>query len=428
MTDEEIKNKVLEYGDWEHWADRPFGAFIASLMANGQETFRKIDLDWEQRAFLFQNGAFYKSIKVLDTQVDLLIKNKIDLFKVVGNCEKFYEKGKERIQDIINFHGSVFEKMEKFGVIIHENIAYTWLTHAFEHLYLKKLHLEIPKYYSGEIDQFIGDISYPVKKNKHAYFLEALLGNDDLEKIQEDFGWIKIRDGFGEPYSIEELFAERQRIKKENKAEEFKRPNIPNELSDLVKATQELVYFRTFRTDVLWEFMYRLRPVLEEIASFYKIRFEDLKKYDFFSLISGKPKMYDNVSCVGLGEKYALFEGPILDEKRYKNLREFKGVVAYKGVLTGVVKIVMDAYQISKVLEGDIIVAPTTAPSYIIGMQKASAFITDEGGITSHASIVAREMKKPCIIGTKIATKVLKDGDLVEVDANNGVVRILKNF
>jgi phosphoenolpyruvate synthase/pyruvate phosphate dikinase len=53
--------------------------------------------------------------------------------------------------------------------------------------------------------------------------------------------------------------------------------------------------------------------------------------------------------------------------------------------------------------------------------------VTNEGGITSHASIVAREMGKPCIIGAKIATKVLKDGDLVEVDADEGVVRVLES-
>jgi pyruvate,water dikinase len=60
-------------------------------------------------------------------------------------------------------------------------------------------------------------------------------------------------------------------------------------------------------------------------------------------------------------------------------------------------------------------------------MEKAAAFITDEGGITCHAAIVSRELKKPCIIGTKIATQVLKDGDLVEVDANNGVVKIMNS-
>jgi pyruvate,water dikinase len=59
-------------------------------------------------------------------------------------------------------------------------------------------------------------------------------------------------------------------------------------------------------------------------------------------------------------------------------------------------------------------------------MEKAAGFVTDEGGITCHAAIIAREMKKPCVIATKFATRVLKDGDLVEVDADNGVVRILE--
>jgi len=59
-------------------------------------------------------------------------------------------------------------------------------------------------------------------------------------------------------------------------------------------------------------------------------------------------------------------------------------------------------------------------------MKKAVAVITDEGGITCHAAIVSRELKIPCIVGTKIATRVLKDGDKVEVDADKGVVKIIK--
>ncbi|MFH0829450.1 MAG: PEP-utilizing enzyme [Candidatus Kerfeldbacteria bacterium] len=56
-------------------------------------------------------------------------------------------------------------------------------------------------------------------------------------------------------------------------------------------------------------------------------------------------------------------------------------------------------------------------------MKKAAAFVTDEGGLTCHAAIVAREMHKPCIVGTKHATHALKNGDLVEVDANRGLVK-----
>ena len=59
-------------------------------------------------------------------------------------------------------------------------------------------------------------------------------------------------------------------------------------------------------------------------------------------------------------------------------------------------------------------------------MHKAAAFVTDAGGILSHAAITAREMKKPCVIGTQIATKVFKDGDFIEVDANKGIVRKIK--
>ncbi len=109
-----------------------------------------------------------------------------------------------------------------------------------------------------------------------------------------------------------------------------------------------------------------------------------------------------------------------------KKIKEFKGQAVFKGIVKGVAKIIYGARQVNKVNKGDIIVAPMTLPDVIPAMKKAAAFITDEGGIVCHAAIIAREMKKPCIVGTKIATQVLKDGDLIEVDANKGVVKKLK--
>jgi phosphohistidine swiveling domain-containing protein len=102
------------------------------------------------------------------------------------------------------------------------------------------------------------------------------------------------------------------------------------------------------------------------------------------------------------------------------------GKTAYKGFLRGYARIVRKQSDMPKVLRGDILVAPMTTPDFLPAMDRAAAFVTDEGGITCHAAIVARELKKPCVIGTRIATQVLHDGDLVEVDADNGVVRILK--
>lgn len=106
-------------------------------------------------------------------------------------------------------------------------------------------------------------------------------------------------------------------------------------------------------------------------------------------------------------------------------VREIRGFSASKGKVHGKVKVVISSKDFHKVERGDILVAIMTSVDFIPVMERAAAFVTNEGGITSHASIVSREMGKPCIIGTKIATKVLKDGDLVEVDADHGVVRKL---
>ncbi len=103
-----------------------------------------------------------------------------------------------------------------------------------------------------------------------------------------------------------------------------------------------------------------------------------------------------------------------------------KGSTGSKGNATGIVRIVRRIDQIKTFCSGEILVSLMTTPDFLPAMHKAAAIITDEGGIMCHAAIVARELKKPCIIGTKFATEVLKDGDVVEVDADNGVVRIMK--
>jgi len=113
-------------------------------------------------------------------------------------------------------------------------------------------------------------------------------------------------------------------------------------------------------------------------------------------------------------------------KKMQKRKLEIKGVVANKGVVKGVVRIVKTVDDLPKVESGDILVAPMTFPSFIPAMEKAAAFVTNEGGILCHAAIVSREMSKPCVINTKNATEILKDGDLVEVDAEKGVVKIIK--
>jgi phosphohistidine swiveling domain-containing protein/DNA-binding Xre family transcriptional regulator len=102
------------------------------------------------------------------------------------------------------------------------------------------------------------------------------------------------------------------------------------------------------------------------------------------------------------------------------------GQVASQGYAKGIARIVNGIGDFSKFKDGEILVAGATRPEFLPIMKKAAAIVTNEGGVTCHAAIISRELGKPCIIGTKNATSLIKDGDLVEVRAHHGTVRIIK--
>ena len=108
---------------------------------------------------------------------------------------------------------------------------------------------------------------------------------------------------------------------------------------------------------------------------------------------------------------------------------QLEGMPVYPGKVTGVVRVIipdrLNAMQSSTFNEGDILVTTMTIPNMMFLIGKAAAIVTDEGGITCHASIVARELKKPCIVGTRCATKTFKEGDKIEVDAESGIVKLI---
>lgn len=125
------------------------------------------------------------------------------------------------------------------------------------------------------------------------------------------------------------------------------------------------------------------------------------------------------------GEEYKSVHRQLEDLQKNKEASLLQGISASSGTAIGKVKICRSLKDIDAVKEGDILVTSMTRPESLPAMKKAAAIVTDEGGITCHAAIVAREMGKPCIIATKNATTILKDGMRVEVKANHGVVRVL---
>jgi len=104
---------------------------------------------------------------------------------------------------------------------------------------------------------------------------------------------------------------------------------------------------------------------------------------------------------------------------------DLHGSIANKGTAVGKVVICKGLDAIKNVQKGDIIVASMTRPEFMPALKIAAGIVTDEGGITCHAAIISRELGIPCVVGTKIATKVLRDGMEIEVRANHGFVRVL---
>jgi pyruvate,water dikinase len=99
-----------------------------------------------------------------------------------------------------------------------------------------------------------------------------------------------------------------------------------------------------------------------------------------------------------------------------------RGAAASPGIGSGHVRILKSPKEIDKVKSGDVLVAPMTSPDYVPAMKKAAAIVTDQGGLTSHAAIVSRELGVPCVVGCNEATTKLKDDVVVTVDGSKGMV------
>ncbi|MBB3752704.1 pyruvate,water dikinase [Mycolicibacterium sp. BK634] len=99
-----------------------------------------------------------------------------------------------------------------------------------------------------------------------------------------------------------------------------------------------------------------------------------------------------------------------------------RGLAAAPGQATGVVRVLRSPEEGARLLDGEVLVAPMTNPDWLPTLRRAAALVTDTGGMTCHAAIVARELGVPCIVGTRTATTDLPEGSLVTVDGTHGRV------
>ncbi len=232
-------------------------------------------------------------------------------------------------------------------------------------------------------------------------------------------------------------FAELKKLQKSLE----KKLKLSKEEIRLFEVARMIMYLKAYRVDVRHFFHWQTDKIFKKLGLKYNLPlnwFHYSERTDILKLIkTGKADMQKGLSrtkfMLRISEngkmkfisktKADAFLKKYLFQEKIVMSSEISGATAFPGIVKGKVKIVLSKNNIAKVSKGDILVASATTPELLPAMYKAAAFVTDAGGITSHAAIVAREMKKPCIIGTRIATKIFKDGDIVEVDANKGIVK-----
>jgi phosphoenolpyruvate synthase/pyruvate phosphate dikinase len=319
-----------------------------------------------------------------------------------------------------------------------------------------------------------------ILKNKKSQKIIKSIKSGDMKKIKiqsldvyclikrhlRDFGWLTYAYS-GPTMKVEHLIALiKENLEKGNisvqikeivnhynklpkeKIKIAKSINLSSKLGYLFNVSSELMYIKDYRKGIYQKSYVAMDKVMKEIAKrigislkeskylligeikeallknkkayYQKIVLERLKKCCYVAK-NGKIEVFQGKECNKIIKKYD-FSNKIEDI----DSKEIKGMVAFKGETRGIVKIVLTSKDVKKVNKGDILVSSATNPDLILAMKKAGAIVTDTGGIISHAAIVSRELKKPCIIGTKNATHILKDGDKVFVDANKGIVKILK--
>jgi len=276
----------------------------------------------------------------------------------------------------------------------------------------------------------------------------------DVQKYLDKFAWMTSIAYLGK-FQTEEFVREKiDSLLKENPKEKlsqielirqqtqsdfntaFKEISTVSELKEMIDFSREMLYLQTYRLDIFFLAYFNVYKLLEEISRRLKIQSDDVvyltgeeivncvSKQEVFSLktIQERKQTY---ALILENDKFTLFAGDQVKKtiKQTTLQKEVRGTVASRGRATGKVKLLLTVDDISKVERGDIIVSPMTRPELVPAIIRSGGIITDFGGMLCHAAIISREFGIPCLVGTLKATSVFTDGDIVELNAYDGIAR-----
>lgn len=207
---------------------------------------------------------------------------------------------------------------------------------------------------------------------------------------------------------------------------------------------KDTVYVRDYRDMLRQKLNLRLRRVYAEISHRLTLSIGEtalLTNQEIIDGINGrlsKPQLRQTTAdrkkaflLVQRGDLISIYSGQEAKAKAASEIFRPKaagtgkvtGITASPGRVEGVARIVHTNLDLKKVRSGDILVAHMSRQDYVPVMRRCKGFITDEGGVTCHTAIIARELGAPCLVGTRNATETFRDGDVIELDATNGTAR-----
>lgn len=481
-----MKVSELKKIEWDRYVVRQYSFFFWSTILQAYSHYRdfvKINFDYTMMKYSPLDRVYYRS-KKKRIQIEYFLKRNVkNLSFVKGFAKKLERLSNKAIKLNRRFHNQnltylsnkellkEFEELmkenSKWIAAVSSNILVIGEVFAFiqDGIMLPKLK---EKGKEKEINQLMGKISFP----KGIYYKQEELDliNVAKEKNQKKFN--KLLSRHIRQYAVMNYFnthhllerkefierineLRRKGIKREEERilnflkEQEKGINVAYKCVGLskkeiqqVNLLRKLLFLRILEEYILssLEFTYdkifketvkrfplsmnQLRfSTIQELYALYEGKKIDLasinKREDFSLLVFRKGKLF-----VFVDEKAErLFKKTIKERTPERFSGVLKGTPATRGKAKGRAKIILHISHLLKFRKGNILVSPNTNPAYVPAMKKAAAIVTDEGGITCHAAIVSRELGIPCVTGTKFATSLLKDNDLLSVRATEGIVK-----
>jgi len=290
--------------------------------------------------------------------------------------------------------------------------------------------------------------------NQYVYLKQS------LKEFQKNFGWTFLNYASFKLPSLKDLLKltieiaknlnlEKEKIEENEKKRETKLKTLkgcPLKIKKIINLLDIVFELKDQRKATWLRILYPWKKWLNKLASVYGLSYDDIRwliseelcllnkknKKKFLKVINQRRN--NCFVCYGFKNKeYLIFTGKEALKianvlfKKEKKVDILRGIPACPGEVIGRLKIILKKTDFQKFKEGEILVASHTTPDYLPVMKKAKAILTERGGITSHAAIVSRELGIPCIVGIKGLIGNFQNGDLVKVDAEKGVVKILKS-